>query len=181
MCIKLKQQQNTMLHPAQSPAQYKIRAIHQVPSQQNGYVAVFTAYINNKYKQMWCNVSPSDPAKLEMGYVDSEPTYMGGEVLCTHHVFVPLEYNKLNYSQLCEIIQHNAQEWAETDFDTSGVYAPNFNATPKKRTRATRLKIASILCRRAIANIYKLEAIIKSRTSEISERLDAKYPNRCKC
>ena len=165
-----------------TPKNYSIRAIHQVPSPQNGYVAVFTAYIN-EYRQMWCNVSPSDPARLEMGYTDTEPTYLGSEVLYTNNVFVPLEYSELTYSQLCEIIQHNSQEWAETDFDTSGVYAPNYNAKAKakKRTRSTRLKIASILCRRAIANIRKLEAIIKERTAQINERLDAKYPNRCKC
>jgi hypothetical protein len=171
-----------MLHPAQSPAQYKIRAIHQVPSRQNGYVAVFTAYIN-EYRQMWCNVSPSDPARLEMGYTDTEPTYLGSEVLYTNNVFVALEYSELTYSQLCEIIEYNGKDWSATDLQNSGVYAPNYKAKAKakKRTRATRLKIASILCRRAIANIRKLEAIIKERTAQINERLDAKYPNRCKC
>jgi hypothetical protein len=113
------------MHPFQAPAQnYKIRAIHQAPSNSNGYVAIFTSFINGQYRQMWCNCSPSDPAKLGMGFQDNEPTMLGSEVLYIDRVFIPLEYTELTFAQLCQIIKHNGEDWAQTDFETCGVYAP---------------------------------------------------------
>jgi hypothetical protein len=155
-------------------ANYSIRAIHQIPSPQNGYVAVFTAYINGEYCQMWCNCNPNDPAKLEMGYTDTEPTLLGSEVLYINTVFVPLEYRELSFTQLCEIIQYNSSGWGKTDLPTSGVYAPTFNKGERRSFSWKKLLHLSL-------HFFK-RLRTKERNKKVSEikRLAYYFSNHCK-